>query len=393
MTLVSSRTAFTSAMWPPATHVRPLALDGAYGEGGGRLLRTAVALAAITGRPITVENIRAKRPKPGLAPQHVAAVSAVTALCDARVDGLALRSTALAFAPGRLHGGEFHFDVGTAGSVTLVSQALLPALVACIEPCAVTVTGGTDVRGAPPLDYLRRIMLPLLAHMGVRATLVARRRGYYPRGGGEIVLSVVPSRLQPVAFVEPGAVCRVGGIAHVATIDVEIARRMRDAFLAGFTAPGGIETQIEVVSLTPDEAFGAGGAIVVWAEAEHAVLGAGRVAERGVRAEVLGSAVASELNADLSAGVSLDIHAADQMLVYLALAGGGSFSTRELTTHAQTAIWLLEQFLPVRFDCVADGGRVRVTAATSRNHPKASTVSARAGATSTVANTRGDGPR
>lgn len=343
--------------------VRPLTLDGAYGEGGGQLLRTAVALAAITGRAITIENVRAKRPKPGLAPQHVAAVSAVAALCDAHVDGLALRSTKLTFAPGRLRGGEFRFDVGTAGSVTLVMQALLPALIACGERCTVTLCGGTDVRGAPPLDYFCQVTLGLLARIGVCATLAIRRRGYYPRGGGEIALSVLPSQLRLLSFLEPGTMHRIAGAAHVAAIDVNVARRMRDAFVAGFGVHAGIASQIDVISLTPDQAFGAGGAFVAWVEAEHTVFGAGRVAERGVRAEALGSAVAAELLADLAVDACLDIHAADQVLVYLALAGGGSFTTREVTSHAQTAIWLLEQFLPVRFQCVADGRRVRVTGA------------------------------
>jgi RNA 3'-terminal phosphate cyclase (ATP) len=247
-------------------------------------------------------------------------------------------------------------------------QALLPVLIACGERCTVTLCGGTDVTGAPPLDYFRAVTLPLLARIGVRTTLIIRRRGYYPRGGGEIALDVMRSQLRPPAFLETGPIRRITGAAHVAAIDVNVARRMRDAFVAGFAAPAGIASQIDVISLTSDQAFGAGGAFVVWAEAEHAVLGAGRVAERGVRAETLGSAVASELRADLAAGACLDIHAADQMLVYLALAGGGSLTTRELTSHAQTAIWLLEQFLPLRFECVPDGRRVRVTAAKPPSH-------------------------
>lgn len=342
---------------------RPLTLDGAYGEGGGQLLRTAVALAAITGRAITIENVRAKRPKPGLAPQHVAAVAAVAALCDARVDGLTLRSTKLSFAPVGLHGGEFQFDVGTAGSVTLVMQALLPALIACGEPCNVTLRGGTDVRGAPPLDYFLHVTLASLARIGARTALVIRRRGYYPKGGGEVTLSVLPSQLRPLSFLEPGTMSRIAGVAHVAAIDVNVAARMRDAFVAGFGARADVASQIDVVSLTSDQAFGAGGSFVAWVEAEQTVLGAGRVAERGVRAETIGSAVAAELLADVTVGACLDIHAADQVLIYLALAGGGSFATREVTSHAQTAIWLLEQFLPVRFQCVVDGRRVRVTGA------------------------------
>jgi RNA 3'-phosphate cyclase len=340
----------------------PIAIDGAYGEGGGQLVRTAVALAAVTGRALSIEHIRAKRTKPGLAPQHAAAVAAVAALCDARVDGLRLRSNALEFAPGRLHGGTFQFDIGTAGSITLVLQALLPVLVACGERVAVVVRGGTDVRAAPPLDYFREVTLPLLARFGVRAELVVHRRGYYPKGGGEVALTVDPSRLVPAALTGPGATRRVCGIAHVAGLDAEIARRMRDACLAGLAPTVGIAPAIEATALSPQLAFGTGGAIVAWAETEHARHGAGRVAERGVRAETLGSAVATELREDFAATVAVDVHAADQLPVWLALAGGGAFTVRTLTSHAQTAIWLVPKFLPVRFGCRPEGPRVRVDA-------------------------------
>ena len=160
----------------------PIRIDGSHGEGGGQLLRTAVALAAITGRRLTIDNIRAKREKPGLAPQHVAAVRAVGAVCDAAIDGLAPGSTALTFDPGRLRGGDFRVDVGTAGSVTLVLQALLPAVAAGGAPATLVVHGGTDVRAAPPLDYFRAVTLPLLARLGVPTRLEVRRRGYFPRG-------------------------------------------------------------------------------------------------------------------------------------------------------------------------------------------------------------------
>jgi RNA 3'-terminal phosphate cyclase (ATP) len=144
-----------------------LQIDGAHGEGGGQLVRTAVALAAITGTAVHLENIRARRAPAGLAPQHLAAVRAVTALCGARCEGLALRCTAFDFVPGPLNGGEFAFDIGTAGSATLVLQALLPAMSRASGPCRIRVTGGTDVRAAPPLDYFLHVLLPLLARMGI----------------------------------------------------------------------------------------------------------------------------------------------------------------------------------------------------------------------------------
>jgi RNA 3'-phosphate cyclase len=342
---------------------RGIQIDGSYGEGGGQVLRTAVALAAITGRPLSIHNIRAKRPKSGLAPQHLAAVRAVGALCGASVNGLALRSTALTFAAGELRGGRYDFDVGTAGSITMVLQALLPVLVACGRRSEITVHGGTDVRKAPPLDYFREVTLPLLERMGVRAEMTLQRRGYYPRGGGDVTLAVAPARLRPFDAVKAGPVQRIRGLAHVAGIDVGIAVRMRDACIAALPGCGPLEPRIEIAQLSPQRAVGTGGAIVAWVQTESSVLGAGRVAERGIRAETLGSAVGAELRADLESGASIDVHAADQMLVYLALARGGSFSTRLLSSHAQTVIWLIEQFLPVRFETAAEGSQVIVRVA------------------------------
>src|SRR5581483_110163 len=176
----------------------PLQIDGSYGEGGGQLLRNAVALAAVTGRAIAVRHIRARRSKPGLAPQHLAAVRAVATLCGAHVEGLELRSQALGFTPGALRGGDYQFDIGTAGCAVLVLQALLPAMVASGCSVAVAVTGGTDVRQAPSIDYFAHVLLPLLERMGVAARFELIRRGYYPRGGGEIRIRVAPCALQPI---------------------------------------------------------------------------------------------------------------------------------------------------------------------------------------------------
>ena len=341
-----------------------LEIDGAYGEGGGQLLRTAVALAAITGRPIRVRRIRAQRDKPGLAPQHLAAVRVVAAIAAARATGLELRSDTLEFHPGGIAGGSHRFDVGTAGSVTLVVQALLPVMIAGGAPCAASIVGGTDVRAAPPLDYFGEVLLRLLRRMGVDARLAVRRRGYYPRGGGEVEIAVLPGRdLRPLGADEPGTLRHVAGVAHVGNLPEHIATRMLSSALDRLDPPVRARAAIATRVLGPDEAIGQGGAIVAWACTEHAILGAGRVAERGVRAEALGAAVGDELAADLASGATLDVHAADQLLVYLALARGGSFATRSLTSHARTAIWLIEQFLPVRFEVSTDGPLTRVAVA------------------------------
>jgi RNA 3'-terminal phosphate cyclase (ATP) len=339
-----------------------LELDGSYGEGGGQLVRNAVALSAITGRPVAIRNVRANRDKPGLAPQHVAAVRAVAALAGASLEGVELRSQSIAFSPRAAVGGSFRFDVGTAGSLSLLLQALLPVMIASGKPCDAEIIGGTDVRMAPPLDYLREVLLALLSRMGARVRLEVRRRGYYPRGGGEVLVSVSPSPLQPVALDAPGALQGISGLAHVANLPEHIAMRMRASALARLASVRGVIPGIACRVLGPDDAVGQGGAIVTWAHTEGTVLGAGRVAERGVRAEALGEAAGEELAADLAAGATADVHAADQLLVYFALAGGGALTTRAVSTHARTCIWLIEQFLPIRFGVSQAGALFRVVA-------------------------------
>jgi RNA 3'-phosphate cyclase len=324
-----------------------LQIDASYGEGGGQLARTAVALSAITGTPLRLDNVRAKRSNPGLGQQHIAAIRAVTAACEARCDGVQLRSQSFSFVPGALRAGTYRLDVGTAGSLTLVLQALLPVLMCARAPSRVALSGGTDVRGAPPLDYFREVLLRLLGQMGGQASCRLLRRGYYPRGGGEVEVSVEPARWKRLALDQPGALQSVEGLAHIARLPLSIAERMRDAALAPL-ADLAVPAHIAAAMLGNAEASGTGGAVVCWARTAHSVLGAGRVAERGVRAEALGEAAGAELNADVRGGASLDVHAADQVLIYLALAGG-RFITRRLSSHALTAIWLIERFMPVRF--------------------------------------------
>ena len=340
-------------------------IDGSYGEGGGQLVRTAIALSALTGTPVRLANVRAGRARPGLAPQHLAAVQAVAGVCEARCEGVAPRTTAFTFEPRAAPaGGEVRVDIGTAGSVTLVLQALLPMLFGARGPSRVTVIGGTDVRQAPSWDYFCEVLLALLRRMklDVRGTLV--RRGYYPRGGGEVVVEVAPGPPEGLVFEEMNQKRRVRGAVHVANLPVSIAERMRDSALKELSSKEFLEGNIYISteSAKPTEAVGTGGAITLWAHGEAGVLGASRVAERGVRAEALGTAVGTELAADLAAGAALDLHAADQVLVYLAMArGASSFTVREMTSHAHTAIWLLQKLLPVRFQVDREGALWRVS--------------------------------
>jgi RNA 3'-terminal phosphate cyclase (ATP)/RNA 3'-terminal phosphate cyclase (GTP) len=335
------------------------AIDGSQGEGGGQLVRSACALAALTGQAVRIFNIRARRDPSGLAPQHVAAVKAVAALAQARVEGLGVRAAEIEFHPGPITGGRFVFDVGTAGAITLVLQACVPVAFAAPAPVRLRVHGGSDVRAAPPIDYFRYVLVPLLARMGLSCDVRVLQRGYYPRGGGCVEVDIAPARPQPLRLAQASAVQRIDGVAHVSQLPVRIVERMAQTAerLLAPLAPVYIESQLFGAETAP----GPGGAIVLWAQTQDSVLGGAEVAQRGVPAEALATRAADSLRQDLAAGATLDIHAADQLLIYCALADGPStFLVRELTSHLGTTMWLIEQLLTVRFTSTVQGNAVRV---------------------------------
>lgn len=337
-------------------------IDGSHGEGGGQLLRMAVALSAVTRTPITVRRIRAGRPNPGLAAQHVTALRAVAGLASAEVRGLEIGSAELTFTPGDLVGGDRSFDVGTAGSVTLVLQACLPVAFAAKDSTHLRVVGGTDVKWSPPLDFFAKVFLPWIRRLGGQADLLSHRRGYYPRGGGEVEISVQPTASWSLLrLTEPGAVEHVRGIAHISNLSDDVARRMKEA---AFRRLHGLpDTKIEERIYPGEDAVGQGGAVVLWAEREHTLLGADALAERGKSAERVGEEAAEKLEAEVLSGATVDTHAADQIVVYLALADGpSSFMVREVSSHLRTMAWLIPQFLKreIEFQTIGDLTRVKV---------------------------------
>jgi RNA 3'-terminal phosphate cyclase (ATP) len=371
--------------------MKALQIDASHGEGGGQLVRLAMALAAITGRAIHLTHIRARRARPGLAAQHLAALRAVADMCGGALEGAALGAGEVSFRPGPIRGGNYRFEVGTAGSVSLVLQAVLPVALHADGPSRIAIVGGTDVKLAPPVDYLRMVFLPWLEEMGIRLRVALVRHGYYPRGGGELTLDVshpalqgrgflatslsgacgpcsqlrlanpainggacarpvvTPARrLGPLRAESRGAVREIVGRAHVAHLPRHIAERMANAARAQLTDLAPLRIDVDV--LGDEAAVGAGGALVLAASTQGGRLGAAVVAQRGVSAERLGEAAGRALRADLQSGAGVDIHAADQLLVYAALAEGESrYTVREVSLHAETAMWLIEQFLPVRF--------------------------------------------
>jgi len=320
-------------------------VDGAHGEGGGQIVRASVALAALTHQDCRIENIRAGRQSPGLAAQHVAAIRAVAALSSAEVDGLEVGSHAIVFRPGELKAGSHAIDVGTAGSVTLVLQACLPVALAAPSTVRLRLTGGTDVPWSPPWDYVARIFLPLLRRCGARVDLMLLRRGYYPRGGGVVEVTVSPTTAwRPYQTEEPGGLRAIRGIAHVSNLPEDIPKRMKHAAIRRLHGRGDVKIEERVYAGA--EAVGQGGALVLWAETGGSILGADSLAARGKPAERVGEHAASGLIAELAAGSSVDIHASDQLLIYLGQASEASaFRVREASGHLRTMAWLLERFL------------------------------------------------
>lgn len=324
-------------------------IDGSWGEGGGQILRMSVALSAVTGKDVSIVKIRAGRPKPGLAAQHLTSIKSVARLCNAKVEGLNIGSQTVGFHPRELKGGKFNFDIGTAGAVALVFQAcIIPALHAPTK-AVFTVTGGTDVRWSPPIDYFRYVFLPVIEKMGVFSRIERIKRGYYPKGGGRVVLHVEPrERLSPLKLEERGELLEIGGIAHVGNLPSHIADRMKRAAEERLAGIG--RAEIEVKTLTGEEAFGQGGGTVVWAKTEETVLGGDGLAERGVKAEKVGQTASERLLKEYDSGATLDIHLSDQILPYMALADGeSSFLVRELSNHTETNMWLIEHFFDVEF--------------------------------------------
>jgi len=327
-------------------------VDGSYGEGGGQLLRYSVALAALLGKSLRIYNIRAKRDNPGLRPQHLTAVKTIAEVSGARVKGLAVGSTELYVEPGgRPRGGSFDIDIGTAGSISLLLQATLPVLAAASGEVRMTVKGGTDVKWAPPIPYFQHVLLPLLREFGLKAELKLLRRGYYPQGGGLVEVRVEPSYpLKPARLVERGELREVGGVSYASGLPRHVAERQAQAALELLRREGygGYVSEIEIDVETP--AVGVGSGIVLWAKFERGIVGGDALGEKGKRAEVVGREAAERLLQSLRSGAPVDPHALDNLVIYMALAEGSSrVASSELTSHAETAIWLCERVSGARF--------------------------------------------
>jgi RNA 3'-terminal phosphate cyclase (ATP) len=328
-----------------------LTIDGAMGEGGGQVLRSALALAVSGRRAIRIVNIRARRSRPGLRPQHLAAVRAAAQISGARAEGAAIGSREIEFAPQRVEPGEYRFAIGTAGSTALVLQTVLPALLTADGPSEIYLEGGTHNPRAPTFECLTRAFLPLIERMGPRVSVELERRGFEPAGGGRLRVQVEPvPRLEPLRIESRGRLLGLEAEVLVSRLPLHIAEREKSVLVQA------LEMRPERVRLVEvADSPGPGNVVTVLALSEALTEVFAAFGRPGVPAERVGIRAAESVKSYLAAGVPVGIHLADQLLLPLALAGEGSFVTQPPSGHTLTNIGLIGRFLPHNIRCAATG--------------------------------------
>jgi RNA 3'-terminal phosphate cyclase (ATP) len=335
--------------------VRPMIkIDGSFGEGGGQIVRTAVSLSAVTGKPVHINKIRQGRPRPGLAAQHAHAIRTLAAICNARTSGVQPGSSEIVFSADAISGGSRRVEIGTAGSVTLLMQCLLPALLRADAPSSLRIQGGTDVSWCPSVDYFGNVFLPALSAFGANVRLTLLQRGYYPRGQGEVHLEVTPgellsAHLQAVPLEADQRT--VKGISHSSNLPEHVAIRQAEA-AAKRLHEAGYEAEI---SRETGQLPSMGSGITLW----RGGIGASALGEKGLPAEKVGRRAAEDMILELKTPAAVDVHLADQLIPYLALAGG-SYSVREISLHTRTNIWTAGHFLDAEIDIHEEKGIFRI---------------------------------
>lgn len=327
-------------------------IDGGFGEGGGQILRTCLSLSLLLKKPFHIFDIRKNRKKPGLMPQHLTAVKSAAQISGARVSGAVQGSGELTFEPGKVLTGKFFFDIGTAGSTSLLFQTLLLPLVHAGGSSVLELKGGTHVRMSPPFDYIKDVFLATLARLGIRTRSEIESYGFYPRGGGLVRFWIEPaSEILPADFTERGKLKEIRIISAVCGLPHSIAQRQIDSVLeiiGEYTVDIFTNVQ-EVHSLSG----GKGTYIYILAEYERTLAGFSAIGERGKRAEAVGAEAAYDFLKHDRAGESfaLDRHLADQVVLYLALSKAPvSITTSLITEHLLTNLWAMGKFLKIEYN-------------------------------------------
>jgi len=325
-------------------------IDGSTHSGSGTLLRYAVALATVKGEPLHMKRIRAKRPKPGLRPQHLAAVQACARISGGAIEGAEVGSQEIVYRPGpRVHGGEFRFDIGTAGSATMAAFTLIPPALFASRPSVVSITGGLFQDFAPTLFHMEHVLIRSMRAMGADVKIEMIRPGYFPKGGGRLKLAINPTRgLQPLKRLVPGRVRTIRGTALASNLrEQQVARRMADRCSARLLERG-LKGHIEILEET--DAIQRGAALALWAETDTGCLiGADQAGKQGRRSEDIADFVVSTLLEDLDSGATTDRHLADQLILLAALAPGTTeYTIPAITEHVEANLWLVETILGAR---------------------------------------------
>lgn len=313
----------------------------------------------MTGKKVRITNIRKNRPKPGLKAQHVKAIETMALLCDAEVTGLLIGSTDVMFVPMELKGGnvKLEIDIGTAGSISLLLQCIMPAAAYAPGDIELIITGGTDVAWSPSIDYLKHVTARALSKMGYECDIELLERGYYPKGGGRVRAHLKPAKLKSFDLTTENVKGKIYGISHCANLPEHVTKRQADS-AASLIRDAGYECEIETVCTT---CRSTGSGISLW----HGMVGGIALGKRGLPAEKVGENAAKEILTEICSGASVDVHLADQLIPYMGLGLShcrsgfgfgfefefefGSFTVRELTQHTLTNIWVTEQFLDVKF--------------------------------------------
>ncbi len=317
-------------------------IDGSIGEGGGQILRTAIALSAILQKGIRITSIRKGRPRPGLGIQHVRSMEIARGMTGARATGIYPGSTEVTFIPGPIKAGDYVIRMGTAGSITLALQSILPIAACAPGPVTLDITGGTDVRWSPSYDYFEQVTLPALALFGFRAGSRLVSRGYFPLGNGRVIVHTSPARLHGAGLTEP-AIGRIAGISASSGLPTHVAERQARA-AGDYLRSHGYESDIRLDARN-DASTGSG----ITLFSGH--IGSSALGERGKPAEKVGREAAFNMVEELKAGGAVDVHLADQLIIYMALAEGpSSITTRAMTGHTTTGILITGQMLGREFE-------------------------------------------
>jgi len=339
-----------------------LEIPGEYGSGSGTIVRLAVAFSALTGKPIKITDIRAKRPSPGLHHQHLEAVRTIAKICSASLKGDEVGSKEIEFRPGKIKHGSFDVNIETAGSIGLLGYAaMIPALLASGKTVLSIKGGSTASLWAPPIYYLENVLFPILERMGIEAKFTIKRHGFYPEGGSDVQFEISPAKkILPLVMTEPGKVETIDGLS-IASSSLK-SRNVAERQIAGYHRIIRKEKGVEIKPLYV-EAISPGSVFVVWAKTSTGcILSGDHVGEERKPAEVVGEEAAFKLKEEMDYGSTVGFHLADQLIPFMALAHGKSeILVPDLTEHVKTNIWLCKKFLDSKFSVREHGENFRVS--------------------------------